>query len=332
MKRLNAIFALGLSLMMVASCTLIGYADDTSRAANYIDRIWGASRYDTAINASDELVKAMGKDKLDCVVIACGDNYPDALAGGYLASRKSAPILLVTKTKENDIATYIKNKLVSGGKVYVLGGTGAVSESFVTILKNKGISNVTRLSGATRYDTNISILKEAGIDNMELLVCSGNGFADSLSAAATGRPVLLVGDKLTASQEQYLKGKKVTAANAIGGSGAVNDAVYSRVKTVLGVNGTRVFGMDRFKTSRAVADRYFKNATAVLLADGMNFPDGLSGGPLGFYAGAPVLLVSGEKFEDAEDFCQSRGLKKATALGGEAIIDEQVRLAMIAVG
>ncbi|MFP3441662.1 cell wall-binding repeat-containing protein, partial [Pantoea sp. SIMBA_133] len=56
---------------------------------NKVERISGKDRYKTAIEVS----KA-GWEKSDTVVLARGDEYPDALAGAPLAYKYDAPILL----------------------------------------------------------------------------------------------------------------------------------------------------------------------------------------------------------------------------------------------
>ena len=64
------------------------------------------------------------------------------------------------------------------------------------------------VSGGVREQTtqcfsNIkAILKEAGIETEPILICSGKNFPDSLSASATQKPIILVGDVLTEQQEE----------------------------------------------------------------------------------------------------------------------------------
>lgn len=122
-------------------------------------------------------------------------------------------------------------------------------------LKNMGIT-VKRLSGASRYDTNIAILREADVDEDEILLCSGNGFADSLSASAAGKPILLVDKAITATQSNLLDDLQFDELKIyiIGGTGAVNNSVekesaqYGVVK--------RLAGKTRYDTSKAVADEF----------------------------------------------------------------------------
>ena len=146
----------------------------------------------------------MGIDKFSYIIVADGNNYPDALAGSYLAKVKNAPLILVDRSvaSEEVIGGYIKKNLEAKGTVYLLGGKDVVTERFEKSLKG---TNVKRLAGDTRYETNLEILNEAKASKEDLLACTGEGFADSLSASAVGKPILLVDNRgLMENQKTYL--------------------------------------------------------------------------------------------------------------------------------
>ena len=288
------------------------------------ERISGLSRYETAVKIADSLKKELSVDKFDSIIVADGKNYPDALAGSYLAKKKQAPVLLVDKSYEKMIAKYIDENLETVGTVYILGGTGAVSKNFETNLKNMGIT-VKRLSGASRYDTNIAILREADVDEDEILLCSGNGFADSLSASAAGKPILLVDKAITETQSDLLDDLQFDELKIyiIGGTGVVNNSVekesaqYGVVK--------RLAGKTRYDTSKAVADEFFGNASkAVVLAYGQNFPDGLAGGPLALSIQAPLLLVENSAYSKAAAYVEQTEVTRGVVLGGPSLISDDV--------
>ena len=82
-----------------------------------------------------EYKEKMGMEEFSHVIIANGENFADALAGSYLAVEKNAPILL-TNGKDDNIAelhAYIKENVAEGGKVYILGGEGAVPAEVAAI-------------------------------------------------------------------------------------------------------------------------------------------------------------------------------------------------------
>ncbi|MCR4841418.1 MAG: cell wall-binding repeat-containing protein [Lachnospiraceae bacterium] len=263
----------------------------TCSAAKTVNRLAGDSRFDTSIKSANQLKKTLGVNKFDNIVVASGEAFPDALAGSYLACVKNAPMLLTAKNKESvqeSTAEYIKDNLKEGGTVYILGGEGAVSGSFENFLAGL---NVKRLAGADRYETNIKILNEAGVTSgSDILVCTGGNFADSLSASAVGKPILLVPGKIKTTQSDWLDG--LGAGNKfylIGGEGAVTASVDEALKEY----GTtkRVAGPTRFETSVAIAEEFFNNPTSLVLAYSQTPWDGLSAGPLAAKQGAPLLLT-----------------------------------------
>jgi len=293
-------------------CIYCGYQKPDIRA-------FGDGRYDTAIEVAEEYKGSAGK--FENVIVAYGQNFPDALSGGYLAKTKNAPILLVEPSVEDRIAEYISNNILIGGKVYILGGTGAVSAAFESKVKAKGIST-TRLGGKDRYETNQKILTEAGVKSEDILVCMGTGFADSLSAAAVGKPILLVGNSLTNDQKKYIKGLSSKKIYLIGGEGAVKPAVETGLKDLGFSKVERIAGKTRYETSTEVAKKFFSKAKTVVLAYAQNFPDGLSGGPLAMMKNAPIILTDPENIEAARAYVKSAGAGRNVTLGGPALISD----------
>ena len=286
-----------------------------------IIRYAGKDRYKTSILAAQALQKSLSKDKFDKIIVACGTDYPDALTGTYLANKNQAPILLVDKSYEREVKNYIKENLVKNGTVYILGGTGVVSSSFEKELKK--ISNVKRLYGADRYETNLSILNECGIRNEELLICSGNGFADSLSVSSSGKPILLVDKQLDGNQKKYMSSSNIKQIYLIGGIGVVNKTVEAECKNYS--DTVRLAGVDRYNTSVAVSRAFFGSwSECQVLAYGQDYPDGLSGGAIAASLQAPVVLIDNNNYEVATFFSRDIGLKKAVVLGGPTLIKNDI--------
>lgn len=289
----------------------------------------GMNRYDTAILSADALMQEMKKESFDNIIVASGENYPDALAGSYLAKVKDAPIVLTAPSTDEIMAEYVKYNLAAEGTVYILGGVGAVSETFEKKLADAGINTV-RLAGNDRYDTNIEILKGAGVTDESVLVCSGAGFADSLSASAVGLPILLVGNEITEKQQAYLDSLDSDKIYLIGGTGAVSGAVESTLAA--GYETERLAGENRYLTSAVVAEKFFPEADTAMLAYAYNFPDGLSGGPLAMMRNAPVLLVDNVNYADAAAYAQKAGVGKIIIMGGETLISEETAALILGVG
>ena len=301
-------------------CSVCGAADPYygASSANPVTRVFGSDRYATAFKAADTLKSELGISKFQNIVVASGTGFADALAGSYLAAQKNAPILLVRGANVNDVKNYIKNNLASGGTVYLLGGVNAVPKAMESGLEG---FYVKRLGGADRYATNLLILKEAGVGNKDLIVCTGKNFADSLSASATGLPILLVKDGLTDGQKAFLKtvfGRIIV----VGGTNAVNTTVATQL-TYYG-NVKRLAGNTRYDTSVLVAKEFFSAPKSAVLAYAQNFPDGLSGGPLAYALKAPLILTDSNKSAAAVNYATGAGIKRGYALGGPGLISDKV--------
>lgn len=282
---------------------------------NEVFRIAGATRYETSFSIADAYKEKLGVDQFDAVIIANGRNFADALAGSYLANVKNAPIFLYNNKKSNvaDIAAYLKNNLSPEGQIYILGGTAAVGND-ADILNTD--YTVKRLSGADRYETNLIILKEAGITDQEILIATGKTFADSLSASATGRPILLVGNKLTDAQKEFLSSLNGNQLYILGGTSAVSAEMEKEIKAF--GNITRISGTNRYETSVLIAQEFFETPEKAVLAYAKNFPDGLCGGSLAISMDAPLILTAtGNNSSVAAEYIQAKGIFSGAILGGE---------------
>ncbi|MDD5823291.1 MAG: cell wall-binding repeat-containing protein [Firmicutes bacterium] len=293
-------------------------------------RYQGATRYDTSLSIADALKEAYVDDKFENIIVAYGGNYPDALSAGYLAKVKNAPIITSDKKHETSVMNYIEANLVEGGTVYILGGTGQVSAAFEAKLVENESFNCKRLEGVTRYETNLLALKEAGVSKEAILVCSGTGYADSLSASAAGLPILLVGKTLTAEQKSYLASLESNYFYAIGGYRVVSTGVVASIKNISNAagqsyTGTRIAGSTRYETSRLVAEEFFEEEIDnVVLTYGKNFPDGLSGGPLAMAIGAPVVLAANDAKTEAKKYVASTWIKRSVTLGDTTLLSNSV--------
>ena len=290
--------------------------------AKAVYRVYGSNRYATSFAIADSLKEELGVNQFSSIIIACGDNFADALSGSYLAAVKHAPILLTNGENTEDLIAYIQKNLGTGGTVYLLGGNVAVPETIEEDLEAAKL-NVKRLSGKTRYDTNLAILEEAGVGNQEILVCTGTSYADSLSASATGKPILLVGESLTDAQKAFLE---TTSGKffVIGGQGAVSSGVALGLQTYGEVE--RISGATRYETSILVAKQFFSNPTSAVLTYAQNFPDGLCGGPLAYVTGSPMILTATDHSDEAVKYTASMDITQGYVLGGSSLIaDSTVR-------
>lgn len=313
-------------------------------AENGILRLYGTDRFETAIVAAEQLKEKNGVSEFDTIIIASGDGYADALSSGYLASRKDAPILLINKKSLDKVCDYANANLTNDGKVYIIGGTGAVpKEVDEKIMAVHGETAIKRLAGSDRYDTNLEVLKEAGLvfnETEDMLVVCGTSFPDALSASAVGEPVLLVGQELTPEQMEYLS-PFIPVENAaslyhlffsiIGGTGAVPQKIQDQL-TQYG-STRRISGDNRYETSLAVAEFFFQNnydVDTVVIASGKDFPDALSGGPIAVAYNAPLILVEEKAYKHAKQYYDKEEASLLIVMGGDAVISQTIVEAIVA--
>lgn len=303
------------------------YGFSSGNFLNTVYRIFGKTRYETSFKIADA-VKA-SNEWVDTVIIASGKNFADALAGSYLAYEKYAPIILTNGKNEENIKQFLQDNLYPGGTVYILGGAGAVPESLDESLSD---FNVKRLRGTNRYQTNLEILNEAVGNSMtddagkEIIICTGKNFADSLSASSVGLPIMLVSEQLSEEQLTYLASLSPSKFYVLGGTAAVSETVVSQLEYLGDVE--RISGKNRYETSVLIAEKFFSDPQAAVLAYGKNFPDGLCGGALAssIELMCPLILTAEKNEGAAMKYLERNNINEGVVLGGSSLISDNLTM------
>jgi putative cell wall-binding protein len=200
-----------------------------------VSRLAGADRYETSALVAGAVEATRGAT--GCAVIATGRDFPDAMSAAPIAAANGWPILL---SNGSALPTATSAALTSFAptSTLVVGGTSAVPESVTASLPAP-----TRISGPDRYSTCAAMAdyaKTRGMSFAYVAVATGLRYPDALGAApliAGQRGVLmLVGTGgLPAPTEAALSANKATvvAVDAVGGSGAVPDALMTRIHGIL---------------------------------------------------------------------------------------------------
>ena len=295
-------------------------------------RVWGQNRYETSLKAAEKFMEDNNIKKLESLVIATGADYADALSAAYLANAKNAPIILTNTSADsisNKTLDFIHTNCDKNTKIYLVGGEVAISFSFQKKLtSNAPIEHqysVTRLQGDNRYETNLAVLKEAGVKGGHILVASGNDFADALSASATNMPILLVNNKLNKlsdKQEAFIKGLEDPDAVIIGGEAAVNANIEKQIKDQI-KDTIRIGGKNRYETSALVAAAFFEYSDIVALAYANDFPDGIVGSVLAMSYKCPIVLASSARTDMAENIAEALRVSKTLTFGGNILISDE---------
>ena len=309
-----------------------------------IQRLSGNDRYDTM----GEIVEAAYPDSEGgTVIVASGDNFPDALASSGLAGLANAPVILTNSYRLSARADGQISRL-NPKKVVVIGGKSAVSDSVVDQIEKRVArdAKIVRISGDTRRDTANEIFAQAKkqVDanwaDDTAIIATGENFTDALSISAYAQknkyPVFLSGKSgLDASTVKDIKGYGFTNIVIAGGSAAVPNSVIAQLKSagVSESNIVRLGGATRYQTSLEIAKYAYNNGAALhpvapVFATGENFPDALAGGVLAGEKGVPLLLVSPDTAvnHDALNWINSTHMFDNTAyvLGGTDAVSETV--------
>ncbi|WP_052504599.1 cell wall-binding repeat-containing protein [Rossellomorea aquimaris] len=254
---------------------------DTAKAN--VNRISGENRFDTAVQIS-----LWGWDQSDTVVLANGQTFPDALAGGPLAYKMGAPILL---TYKNRLPSETREEIqrLQAKRIYILGGTGAIDATIETELKKNDIE-ITRVGGDDRFQTAAKIASY--LPSKKAIVANGRNFPDALAvapyAAKHGIPIVLTETNSLPSSTLKVTEQKLETI-LVGGNGVISANIESKLPDTI-----RYGGIDRYETAKNIIEGLTMGENKAYVATGTNFADALSGSVLAAKENAPILLVKKE--------------------------------------
>ena len=302
------------------------------------ETIAGPDRYVTAIEAS----KKAFPDGAATVVIATGQDWPDALGGAALAGVKNGPVLLsLTDFLQANVAAEVTR--LGATDAYVLGGTGALSPTVVSDLEGLGLT-VKRLGGSDRYATARLVAAEVvevqgpGVFDGTVFMSTGYTYADALAAgpaaAKMGWPVYLTRPtSISDVTLRHMVDRGVEKIIMLGGTGALDTKVEDRLDQSFGAGDvSRIFGATRYQTAINLAG-YTVNNTPLIwdglaFATGQAFPDALAAGPMQAQLGSVLLLTPTNALPDYERtflIGKRDDVDSVLFMGGTAAITPAVR-------
>jgi putative cell wall-binding protein len=312
-------------------------------STDVIHRIGGSDRYETAAKI------ALNNGANDYIVLASGENFPDALSSGYLANQIGGGSIVLTQQAALPPVTATAMRELGTRTVFIIGGPNAISAGVEAQLRDtpqyypgghetigQGKLDVIRLGGTDRYNTNQIVNQYAAAmlhgdpnpvgrtsitfgapSKLTAFVATGENFPDALavgpgtagaqhSAPVSGSlPLILTpSGSLTESASSQMDNLGIEQVVIAGGTNAISAGVASDI-TAKGVAVDRFGGVNRFATAALIAD--FENAevapttsipgglgfdgSTVILTNGYNFPDALSGAPFAGGSESPIMLT-----------------------------------------
>ena len=324
--------------------TVTGALSGTERLAyrteipKQVFREAGADRLGTAQSVSQSQWRNNGDNadqnryQADVAVLSRSDLPADALAGSALAAKKNGPLLLTSSTALSpQAASELKRILRPGATVYLLGGTQALSPAVATAVRALGF-NPSRIAGEDRYSTAVQIAGAIDAHPSQILLATGDNFADALSAGAAagstyGAVVVLSDDtRMPTATQAYLQhfGTDFNPDSGIMLTAVGGQALKAIDSQKQGYWRLPLVGADRYQTSYLVASTFFPYMTSVGVATGTVWPDALSGGAAMGTMSGPLLLVNpvtGLSAQDAALLDANRGeLYSGWVFGGTVAV------------
>ena len=116
---------------------------------------------------------------------------------------------------------------------------------------------------------------------------------------------------------EFFSGKNLVVA---GGDGAVSGGILSGLSAITSTK--RVSGSDRYATSVSIAKEFFASPSAVTLATGTNYPDGLCAGLLSYATNCPLILTAKGRTSSAKSYANSKNVFNAWILGGTTLVSD----------
>jgi len=196
-----------------------------------VTRAGGADRYEASRNINNLFF-----GNAATVYITTGRNFPDALSAGAAGAVNGVPVLLVDGLASS-LDPAVLNQLTAWGtvKVKIAGGPASVSPGIQSQLETLlGLSNVERLTGATRYDASLAINVDAFATASTAYIATGQKFPDALAgsalAAADGAPLFVVpGTCVPQGMLDAMDAMGVGEVVLLGGPASLTQSVFSLV-------------------------------------------------------------------------------------------------------
>lgn len=293
----------------------------TATGVNTI-RLGGANRYETSVQIS----KNGWPNGSAYVVLATGNNYPDALSAAPLAQKYNAPILLTDKTLPEITLSEILR--LQPTQIFICGGTGVVSKAIENQLNTIGISTE-RLEGSDRYATSVAIAKKLGVSSGELIVVNGYEWSDALSvspiAAQKGIPILLTDkDALPDSVKSFINSSHFSKSYVLGNTSLISNQVKNKLP-----DSERIEGSDKYQRNINILKKFEDSLdlSKICIATGADFPDALSGSAFAANLSSAIVLVDNSNLKSVTTQYSANSLKQTDdvfVFGLQAVVSDNV--------
>ncbi len=320
-SRSRALAALLGVVILAATLSAAPPVSAAARDSTY-NRIAAATRYETAAEIAEEFRGERG-NSIDNVILVSGEDehFGYALIAPALARRYEAPVLLTEPDRLSNAARrFIDRRDIE--KVYIIGGTEAVSERVESDTENLNV-NVQRIGGNDVYATAAAVAERVGerpgqpgtydTHGRTALLATSATFADGLAAGPLAyrgeHPILLTPkDQLHSEALKFLLSSDTEHVVILGGTAAISSGVERELRDN-DLTTARLAGSDRFDTASVIARELLGSDSPqdcfggdeVGLANGWRPPDALVSAPLLGERCAPLLITDRDGLSSATE-------------------------------
>ena len=208
-----------------------------------VRRIGGNDRYETArLIALDAAASVGSVDGKKTALLATGERFPDALAGGPASYTSALPTLLTASSSLSPAAKAALADL-DIDQVIILGGTAAVSSATESQASAATGSPAVRISGSDRTETAANAAEywyaHLSFDQTHVNLARGDDFPDALAGgphagSEGGTPIVLTANpgSLGPATSAFFAEHNATISSidVLGGPAAVSDAAANEAK------------------------------------------------------------------------------------------------------
>ncbi|WP_373899185.1 cell wall-binding repeat-containing protein [Haloimpatiens sp. FM7315] len=324
--KLIALVAL-VTILSSSTCVKAQEVTANEKATVNTKRIQGINRYITSVEVS----KVGWNSGSQNVILASGENFPDALCAVPLSKKFDAPILLSGKDYIAE-ETLKEIQRLKPKKIFIMGLDGSISKEIENKVK-KSVANleVERVGGKDRYETSVKAAEK--INSSKAVITSGENYADALSiasiAAQMDMPIVLsCKESIPSKAQEYIKSRNIKEAMLIGGEGVLSKNIENKFAKV-----ERIGGLDRYETNSKIVNIFKEKLQfkKVFVAVGgplkTDFADALSGAALASKEYSPVILVDKNVNSIKSGIIDSNFIKDSKnleiiTLGGKSLIKD----------
>lgn len=271
-------------------------------------RVAGSNRFDTAARAATPS---------DRVIVASGENFPDAVAAASLASGGGTVLLVEHGRVPAETMTALAATRPS--EILIMGGRAAVSWKVRDALRDATGATIRRIAGTSRVETAAEAAQRTPATGSVVIADSGRVF-DAVVAAASGVGPLLLADQTHGLPEtalDLLADTGVTRAVLVG----IADANQVLRDQIAGLAIESIAASRSDLLSQTVAERLRGSSTAAVVASAESWPDALTAAGIAVARSQPLLLTMPDGSTDWS-VIERTGVTELTVIGGPAAVPD----------